>query len=65
MKKLFLILFVITSLSLNAQYVTNHAKNINCILSAAADRQKKSHHLVEFHTLPSGAFCFLRLWTGL
>lgn len=29
MKKLFLILFVITSLSLNAQYVTNHAKNIN------------------------------------
>lgn len=29
MKKLFLFLFVIVSLSLNAQYFTNHAKNIN------------------------------------
>ncbi len=29
MKKLFLALFVIVSLSLNAQYITNHAKNVN------------------------------------
>ena len=30
MKKLFLALFVIVSLNINAQYITNFAKNVNC-----------------------------------